>query len=70
MPYTKTEWVDNETAITANRLNKIENGIEVMSDLLPGNDGISGQVLTKTDSGTRWAEVGKSPTVTGEVLEL
>ena len=70
MPYTKTEWVDNETAITAKRLNKMEAGIELVSDMLPNNDGTAGQVPTKTEDGTRWAEVGKTPTVTGEVLDL
>ena len=70
MPYIKTEWVDNETAITAKRLNKMEAGIELASSVLPDNDGAVGQVLTKTEDGTRWAEGGRPATVTGETLDL
>lgn len=70
MPYTKTEWVDDATAITAARLNNMENGIEAANDILPANKGSIGQVLTKVDGGTEWAEVSSAPTVVGEVLEL
>ena len=70
MPYTKTEWVDNTTAITAARLNNMEDGIEAANDILPDNDGIVGQVLTRVDGGTEWADAGSSPSVVGEVLEL
>lgn len=70
MPYTKTEWVDNTTAITAARLNNMEDGIEAANDILPDNEGIIGQVLTKVDGGTEWADVGSAPAVVGEVLEL
>lgn len=70
MPYTKTTWVDNTTAITAARLNNMEDGIESANDIVPDNQGEVGQVLTKTSDGTQWAEAGNAPFVSGEVLEL
>ena len=69
MPYTKTEWVDNVTAITAARLNHIEDGIEAAGNFLPSNQGVPGQYLSKTSEGTEWCEI-KEPEVTGEVLRL
>jgi hypothetical protein len=70
MAYKKTSWVDNTTAITAERLNNMEEGIESANEILPDNQGLTGQVLTKTDDGAEWADVATSPTVVGEVLEL
>ena len=70
MPYKKTEWADNVTAITAERLNNMENGIDAANEIIPTNEGAIGQVLTKVDGGAEWAEVGSAPFVTGEILEL
>lgn len=70
MAYKKTSWVDNTTEITAKRLNNMEEGIESANEILPENQGLTGQVLTKTDTGVEWAEVAMSPSVAGEVLEL
>ena len=70
MAYKKTSWVDNTTEITAKRLNNMEEGIESANEILPENQGLTGQVLTKTDTGVEWAEVATSPSVAGEVLEL
>lgn len=70
MPYTKTNWVDNVTAITAERLNNIENGIEDAINLVPAGEGDAGTVLTKTENGVEWAPPEFIPTVVGEVLEL
>lgn len=70
MPYTKTNWVDNVTAITAERLNNIENGIEDAHNFVPAGDGEVGEVLTKTENGVEWAAPEFTPTVVGEVLEL
>lgn len=70
MPYTKTTWVDSVTAITAARLNNMEEGIDSANEVVPDNQGIAGQVLVKTREGTSWSEAASIPTVTGEVLEL
>lgn len=70
MPYTKTVWVDNVTAITAARLNNMEDGIEAANDLTIAGDGRPGEVLTKTEDGMAWAPPEFNPTVNGEVLEL
>ncbi len=70
MPYNKTTWVDNTTAITAERLNNMENGIESANGIVPTTEGEAGQVLTKTENGVTWAESATSPNVVGEVLEL
>ena len=69
MPYTKTNWVDNVTAITAERLNNMENGIADAQNLVPAGEGAVGDVLTKTEDGVEWGP-GVSPVVIGEVLEL
>ena len=37
MPYTKQEWIDNTTTISAQRLNHIEDGIEATDVLATGN---------------------------------
>lgn len=70
MPYVKTVWVDNETAITAARLNNMENGIAEANNFTVAGDGRPGEVLTKTEDGMVWAPPEFTPTVNGEVLEL
>lgn len=59
MAYNKTVWI-NGTAppINAENLNKIEQGIEDAHAVVPAVDGTTGQVLTKTASGTEWSDAG------------
>lgn len=59
MAYNKTVWI-NGTAppINAENLNKIEKGIEDAHAVVPAVDGTTGQVLTKTASGTEWSDAG------------
>lgn len=69
MPYTKTTWVDNVTAITAARLNHIESGIEDANVFVPIDDGLPGQVLTKNQSGAEWADAKPNIKIVGEILD-
>lgn len=59
MAYNKTVWI-NGTAppINAENLNKIEQGIEDAHAVVPAVAGTTGQVLTKTASGTEWSDAG------------
>ena len=70
MPYQKTTWVDNVTAITAARLNNIENGVESANSVIPLDAGQVGQVLTKKADGAEWADPTANVRVVDEVLEL
>ena len=67
MAYEKTNWVENETPINAENLNKIEQGIEDANNIIPSS-GTEGQVLKKTSDGIEWkdetTEVVNSKTIT------
>ena len=55
MTYVKTQWVDNQAPdINATNLNNMEQGIE---DAQYPDNGTTGQVLTKTDTGISWDDL-------------
>lgn len=70
MAYTKTQWVNNEEpSINATNLNKIEQGIY---DAQFPDNGSTGQMLVKTDTGYGWDDIPESAqwgNITGQLSE-
>jgi hypothetical protein len=70
MAYSKTQWVNNqEPSITAENLNKMEQGI---ADAQFPDGGSTGQILSKTDDGTGWVDAPTSAqwgSITGQLSE-
>lgn len=62
MAYTKTNWVNGQTPINADNLNKIENGIEKLVSIISSSDA-KGSVIIG-DIGIEWGTV--SATVAAE----
>ena len=49
--YTKTNWVDNETPVNAENMNKIENALETHENALEDKKGAKGDKGDTGDSG-------------------